>query len=84
MAVLKCPFIPLHNNAAELAARRVVTKRKISLHTITDTGTKVRDAAMSVVETAKKLHVNVIDYLQDRISGTYRMTALADLIRNTS
>lgn len=80
LVVLKHPFIPLHNNASELAARRVVTKRKISLHTITDAGTKARDSAMSVVETAKKLKVNVIEYINDRVSGKYKMTALADLI----
>lgn len=80
LAVLNHPFIPLHNNASELAARRVVTKRKISLHTITDAGTKARDAAMSVIETAKKLKVNVIEYINDRVSGKYKMPALADLI----
>lgn len=80
LAVLNNPFIPLHNNASELAARRVVTKRNISLHTVTDEGTKVRDAAMSIIETAKKLKVNVIDYLNDRISGNYQMPALADMI----
>lgn len=80
LAALKYPFIPLHNNASELGARRIVTKRKISLHTITDVGTKVRDGAMSVVETCKKSGVNVINYIHDRISGEYKMPALADLI----
>jgi len=80
LAVLKYPFIPLHNNASELAARRVVIKRKISLHTISNAGTISRDAAMSIVETAKKLKVNVIDYINDRVSGKYQMPALADMI----
>ena len=80
LAVLKHPFIPLHNNASELGARRIVTKRKISLHTITNVGTKARDGAMSVVETCKKSGVNVINYIHDRISGEYKMPALADLI----
>jgi hypothetical protein len=84
LAVLKFPFVPLHNNASELAARRVVTKRKISLHTINDLGTTTKDAAMSIVETAKKLKVNVIEYLSDRISGKNQMTALADLIYTNS
>ena len=84
LVVLKRPFIPLHNNASELAARRVVTKRKINLHTITEIGTKTRDAAMSVVETAKKLKVNVIEYIEDRISEKYQMPALANLILNNS
>jgi hypothetical protein len=33
LRVLDFPDLPLHNNAAELAARRVVRKRDISLHT---------------------------------------------------
>jgi len=80
LTALRIPSIPLHNNASELAARRVVTKKNISLHTITDIGTIARDSAMSIVETAKKLKVNVIDYINDRISGKYEMPALADLI----
>lgn len=83
LAVLKCPFIPLHNNASELAARRIVIKRKISLHTISETGTNLRDAAMSIVETCKKLKVNVIDYLTDRVSGSKQMPDLASLIINS-
>lgn len=80
LAVLKHPSIPLHNNASELAARRVVTKRKINLHTISAIGTIARDSAMSVIETAKKLKVNIIDYINDRVSGNNKMPALADLI----
>jgi hypothetical protein len=80
LVVLENPFIPLHNNASELGARRVVIKRKINLHTTSASGTKIKDAAMSVVETAKKLKVNVIDYLHDRISNLYEMESLADRI----
>ena len=80
LIVLDNPFIPLHNNASELAARRIVTKRNIHLHTVSDVGTTVKDAAMSVVETAKKLQVNVIDYLNDRISGSFDMPSLANTI----
>jgi hypothetical protein len=86
LAVLSNPSLPLHNNESELGARRVVRKRDISLHTICTDGTKVKDAVMSIIETAKKLKVNFIDYLADRISGTFQMTPLAQLISisNTS
>jgi len=81
LQVLQHPYLPLHNNCAELAVRRKVRKRDISLHTMSEKGTQVQDAFMSVVETAAKLGVNAIDYIFDRITGRYNMPALADLIR---
>lgn len=80
LAVLENPAIPLHNNAAELGARRVVRKRDISLHTWSKKGTRMRDAYMTVVETAAKLGVNAMSYIKDRISGKLQMTSLADCI----
>jgi len=80
LAVLDNPAIPLHNNAAELGARRVVRKRDISLHTWSPKGTKVRDAYMTIVETAAKLGVNAIDYIKDRISGQLQTRSLADSV----
>lgn len=80
LAVLTNPSLPLHNNASELGARRVVVKRNINLHTTSQDGTKVKDAVMSIVETAKKLKVNFIDYLTDRISGEFKMPPLSQLI----
>jgi len=81
LRVLYFPDIPLHNNLAELAIRRKVRKRDISLHTMSAQGTRAQDAFMSVVETAAKLGVNALDYLYDRITGEYKMPSLADLIR---
>ena len=81
LQVLEFPYLPLHNNCAELAVRRKVRKRDISLHTMSVKGTQVQDAFMSVVETAAKLGVNALDYLFDRITNKYKMTSLADLIR---
>ncbi len=83
LLVLDFPFLPLHNNAAELAVRRKVRKRDISLHTMSVKGTRAQDAFMSVVETAAKLGVNALDYLYDRITKKYQMTALAELITST-
>jgi len=81
MLVLAFPEIPLHNNAAELAARVQVRKRDVSLHTMTEEGTKVVDTFLTIVETAKKLGVNIHDYLFDRVSKNYKLPSLADLIR---
>ena len=81
LAVLHAPALPLHNNAAELAARRVVRKRDISLHTWSEKGTKTRDAFMSIVETAIKLGVNPIEYITKKIRGQQIFDTLAELIR---
>lgn len=80
LALLDNPAIPLHNNAAELGARRVVRKRDISLHTWSPKGTRVRDAFMTVVETAAKLGVNAMSYIKDRASGQLLMPSLAETI----
>ncbi|MCB9304937.1 MAG: transposase [Lewinellaceae bacterium] len=81
LAALENPALPLHNNGMELGARRVVRKRDISLHSWSKTGTKVRDAFMSIVETANKLGVNAMEYIADRISQKHDMPHLADLVR---
>jgi len=39
---------------------------------------------MTITETAKKLVVNVIDYIYDRVSRKFQMTSLANLIRMRS
>jgi hypothetical protein len=66
LMVLEYPEIPLHNNSAELAARKRVRRRKISFATME--------------ATAKKLDVSFYEYIYDRVSGTYKMPNLADLI----
>ena len=80
LAVLDNPALPLHNNSAELEARRIVRKRDISLHTWSFTGTIVRDAFMSVVQTCFKLDVSPFNYIMDRIKGEYAMPSLSTLI----
>lgn len=80
LAVLDHPALPLHNNAAELAVRQIVRKRDISLHTWSEKGTRVRDAFMTIIETAHKLGVSAIDYISDRISKRYEMPSLASLV----
>jgi hypothetical protein len=84
LLVLKYPEIPLHNNAAELAARVIARKRDVSLHTMTKEGTKANDTFLSIVETCKKLGVNPFEYLFDRISKKYQLPSLAEMIRSIS
>lgn len=87
LAFLDYPAFPLHNNVAERGARRVVRKRDISFHTWSERGTKVRDAFMSLHQTANKLGVSFMDYLVDRNSGKSTAMAMAELVlmayRNT-
>ena len=82
LKVLDFPDLPLHNNAAELAVRRKVRKRDISFHTMSSKGTATQDAFMSVIQTAKKLGVNALAYLKDRLSKKYQLPSLAEQISN--
>jgi hypothetical protein len=74
LGVLEYPDLPLHNNSSELVARQKARKRDISLHTMTDTGTKVQDAWMTIVETAIKLGVNIYDYIHTKVSNANSKT----------
>ena len=80
LLTLKYPEIPLHNNDAELGARTQVRKRDVSLHTMTEEGTKASDTFMTIVQTAKKLGVSAYDYIGDRVSKNFKMPSLAELI----
>ena len=80
LLTLKYPEIPLHNNDAELGARTQVRKRDVSLHTMTEEGTKSSDTFMTIVQTAKKLGVSAYDYIGDRVSKSFKMPSLAELI----
>ena len=82
--VLKHPQLPLHNNASELAARVQARERDISLHTMSEAGTKAKDTFMTISQTAKKLGVRTYDYIRDRVSGAFNMTALAQLVIDKS
>lgn len=78
---LDYPAIPLHNNAAERAARRVVRKRNISLHTWSKRGTRMRDAFMSLHQTAKKLGIKFLDYLKERNAGITPQHTIAQMVQ---
>ena len=82
--VLKHPQLPLNNNDAELGAIAQVRKRDVSLHTMTEDGTKANDTFLTIVQTAKKLGVSAYEYIFDRVSKRFRMPSLAELIRAKS
>lgn len=85
LLVLKKPHIPLHNNPAECEVRVEKRKQDISFQTRTKKGTAIKDAGMTIVQTAKKLGINCYQYFLDRISGVFDMVSLADIIAlNTS
>ncbi len=45
---------------------------------------KANDIFMTIVQTAKKLGVSAYDYIFDRVSNTFEMLSLAQLIREKS
>lgn len=81
LLVLKHPELPLHNNAAELAARSQARNRDVSLQTKSEAGTKSKDTFLTITQTAKKLGLRVYEYVYDRVSETNEQPSLAQLIR---
>jgi len=84
LRVLDKPYLPLHNNPAELAVRQRVRKRDVSFGARSTAGIQAWDGMQTIIGTATKLGVNVLHYLHDRVSGRYQLPALADLIRERS
>ncbi len=80
LVVLAHPELPLHNNASELGARQRVRKRAISFGPRTAEGAKAWDTFMSLAATSRKLGVNFLHYLHDRIAGTNQIPSLASII----
>jgi hypothetical protein len=76
--------LPLHNNASELSARVQARARDVSLHTESESGTKIKDTFMTINQTAKKLKVRNYDYIRDRVSGELKWPSLAQLIAEKS
>ena len=80
LLVLKYPELPLHNNDSELGARAQARKRDVSLHTMTEEGTKANDTFLSITQTCKKLGIRFYDFVYDRITGSFNIPSLAQLI----
>jgi hypothetical protein len=80
LVVLDHPEIPLHNNAAELAARQRVRKRDVSGGPRTALGTQAWDTFQSLTDTTRKLGLSFYHYLQDRITAAGQIPSLAQII----
>ncbi len=81
LTVLEHPEIPLHNNLSENGARIQKRREDVSLHTKSKEGTRAKDTMMSIVATCKKLGVSAYQFIYDRVSQTFVMPSLAQLIR---
>jgi hypothetical protein len=81
LLVLQHPFLPLHNNESELGARVLVRLRDISLHSMSRKGSEVRDAFLTIFQTAKKMGVVAHSYILNRIRRSCETPSLASLIR---
>ena len=82
LKVFAYPEMPLHNNPAELAARRRVRKRDISFGPRTSDGVAAWDTFMTLAATARQLGVSFYAYIYDRVSGVRALPDLADIIRD--
>lgn len=80
LGVLKHPYVPLHNNASELAARKEVRYRDISFQTRNLSGTRAKDVFFTIIQTCKKLGVNAYAYILDRLTNEHQMTSLSELV----
>ena len=80
LQVLEHPEVPLHNNPAELGARRRVRKRDVSFGPRTAAGVRAWDTFQTLVATTQKLGVSFYAYVRDRLTGAQQVPALAQLI----
>ena len=81
LVVLRHPELPLHNNPAELAARRRVRKRDVSFGPRSPTGAAAWDTMMTLAATTQQLGVSFVAYLHDRLRQAGQIPPLADLLR---
>ncbi|MFT5748463.1 MAG: hypothetical protein ACI920_003859, partial [Saprospiraceae bacterium] len=76
LVVLTHPYVPLHNNDAELAARKEIRYRDISFQTRTQRGTQAKNTFFTIIQTAQKLGLNSYEYILDRIKRKSTMLSL--------
>ena len=81
LRVLDRPDIPLHTNTQERDFRDWATKRKISAGTRGELGKRCRDTFLSLKSTCKKLGVQFVSYLHDRIVKAGQILSLPELVR---
>lgn len=81
LVVLDHAELPLHNNAAELAVRKRVRKRKVSFGPVSEAGQRAWDTMHSLMGTAEKLGLSFWSYVEDRMYGRNAIPALPEIIR---
>jgi hypothetical protein len=81
LRVLEHPELPLHNNPAELAARRRVRKRDASFGPRSVAGLRAWDTFQTLAATTQQLGVSFLAYLTDRWTQAGRIPPLADILR---
>jgi Transposase IS66 family len=84
LRVFERPDTPLHNNCSETDARSAVTKRKVSGGTRSDEGKLARDTFLSLKQTCRKLGINFISFLKDRVREVFEIPRLSEIIRQRS
>jgi len=80
LMVLDHPEIPLHNNPAELGARRRVRKRDVSFGARTVSGATLWDIGHTLAATAQQFDINIHRYVVGRLCGDSQITPLATCI----
>ena len=80
LVVLKHPYVPLHNNSSELAARKEVRYRDSSFQTRNTKGTQAKDVFFTIIQTCKKLGVNAYAYMLDKLNNDGQMMPLNELV----
>ena len=81
LRVLDLPFVPLHNNASELAIRNFVIVRKMNGGTRSDDGLKAKDIYATIIGTARKNSISPWALLGSRIRKNKNVPYLPDVIR---
>lgn len=80
LRVLQHPELPLHNNSAELIARRRARKRDVSFGPRSQAGLRAWDTFEGLAATAQKHGLGFWAYLHDRITRAGAIPPLAGLI----
>jgi hypothetical protein len=78
--VLEHPELPLHNNPAELAARRRVRKRDASFGPRSLAGRAAWDTFQTLAATAQQVGVSFYAFLTDRLTQAHRLAPLDHLL----
>jgi len=80
LLVLDFPCLPLHNNLSENHIRDFVVRRKVSPTTRSIKGRKARDALLGIKKTCKKIGLNFLEFIHDRVSRQFLIPPLDLLV----